>query len=140
MAERIDFRELKAHVSLSQVLTKYQVQLRRVNQHQLKGRCPLPTHTSESKDETFVVNPEIGGWACHSGSGVAARNTSKKEGGGLKKGGDVIEFVKFMESLPSLREAGVRLFEWYGPFSNTAGPVHAEAPQVDAVELDEAPT
>src|SRR5690242_11068859 len=116
MAQRIDFRELKAHVSLTDVLAKYQVQLRRVNQHQLKGKCPLPTHTSESKEDTFVVNPEIGGWACHSATCVAARDTKKRDGGGPKKGGDVIEFVKFMEGLSSLREAGVRLFEWYGPF------------------------
>lgn len=110
---RPDFRLIKERVSLMDVLKRYDVQLRAANQHSWAGKCPLPQHTSQDRDTFKVTHGSKGwGWACHSASCVAARNTDKK-------GGDLIEFVKFMEQLTSLRAAGVRLEEWFGLFDDT---------------------
>src|ERR1041384_1294305 len=111
MTDRPDFRAIKARVSLVDVLRRYGTEMRQVNQYELRGKCPLPTHSSDLADQTFVVNPRKNVWSCHSASCVAARNV-KKTDGHQKKGGDLIEFVAFMEKC-NLREAGERLEEWF---------------------------
>jgi DNA primase len=131
-----DFRAIKDRVSMLDVLPKYEISLRQINGFTFKGKCPLPSHTSESDAQTFTVNTRIQGWVCHSSSCVAARNTKRREGTGLKKGGDVIEFVQHMERLSSLKLAGDRLEEWFGPFGE-AGVASPAAPKVDAFEVDE---
>ena len=106
---RPNFRLIKSRVTLLDVLARYGVELRAFNQYQRKGKCPLPTHTSEG-EPSFVASFKKAGWvwACHSSSCVAARNVPDGNGG-LKKGGDLIEFVMHLEGLRSLREAGVQL-------------------------------
>jgi hypothetical protein len=121
MSARPDFRAIKARVSMLDVLRRYGVEMKQVNQHELRGRCPLPTHAPESKEITFVVNPAKNVWSCHSSSCVGGRNVPGSEGK-LKKGGDLIEFVKFMEKLGGLREAGIRLEEWFGDAVDSAAP------------------
>jgi DNA primase len=126
---RPNFAEIKRRVSMLDVLKRYDVQLRAANQNSWAGKCPLPQHTSKDRDTFKVTHGKKGwGWACHSQSCVAARGTDKK-------GGDLIEFVKFMEQCRGLREAGLRLEEWFGAADNTAAV--SESPQVDAVEVDE---
>ena len=51
----LDFKGIKGRVAIADVLARYQVSLVRVNQTSLKGTCPLPTHSSGSKN-TFYVN------------------------------------------------------------------------------------
>ncbi len=63
------------------VLAHYGVQLIR-NASSLRGNCPLPSHTSKTKD-TFYVNEEKNVWYSHSDS-------CKKNG---SRGGNVIDFV-----------------------------------------------
>src|SRR5687768_1721490 len=101
-----DFKAVKARVTMQDVLTRYKIELRKQNGSSWKGKCPLPTHTSKSDSDTFTVNTNIQAWVCHSSSCVAARNTKRREGQGLKKGGDLIEFVQHMERLSSLARAG----------------------------------
>jgi hypothetical protein len=112
---RPDFRAIKARVGMREVLRKYGVELRRLNGTTGRGKCPLPTHDPEATEDTFHVDFGKNVWACHSASCVAGRKT-KKEGGAPKKGGDVLEFVKFMEKAVSLRVAGEKLEAWFGPF------------------------
>jgi DNA primase len=76
-------------------------------------------HDPEAKEDTFNVDLRKNVWACHSSSCVAGRNAAKRGGGGLKKGGDVLEFVQYMEKASSLRVAGEKLQDWFGPFSDT---------------------
>lgn len=119
---RPNFRLIKERVSMLDVLTRYQIELRAKNQYKREGRCPLPQHSSKEDRSTFHIERKENGtwvWACHSSSCVAARNSAKR-GGGLKKGGDLIEFIQFMESLSSLRAAGELLDSWYGPFDEVA--------------------
>jgi hypothetical protein len=83
----LDFKAIKARAGIVDVLARYQVNLVRVNQTALKGTCPLPTHSSGSKN-TFFVNQTKSVWYCHSDS-------CKKNG--QRAGGNVIDFVALME-------------------------------------------
>lgn len=83
----VDFKAIKRRVAIADVLARYQVSLVRVNQTSLKGNCPLPSHSSGSKN-TFFVNEAKSVWYCHSDS-------CKKNG--QRAGGNVIDFVALME-------------------------------------------
>ena len=52
----MDFNAIKQSVSLEQVLGHYGLKLRKVNQNSLRGKCPLPTHTSEKGGQSFAVD------------------------------------------------------------------------------------
>jgi DNA primase len=83
----VDFKAIKSRVAIAHILGRYQVKLVRVNQTALKGNCPLPSHSSGSKN-TFYVNEAKSVWYCHSDS-------CKKNG--QRAGGNVIDFVALME-------------------------------------------
>ena len=100
----VDFRAVKASVSMEMALAHYGVMLHRVNGCHIRGRCPLPTHASKNGAQSFIVNTEKNAWACHSSSCVAAR------GGQL--GGNVLDFVASMENC-SIRTAALRLQDWF---------------------------
>ena len=51
MSRWVDFRELRKSLEIEQVLTNYHVSLERVGLDQLRGPCPLPTHSSERSRE-----------------------------------------------------------------------------------------
>lgn len=119
-----NFRQIKQSVSLLDVLGRYKVELRGTNQVRKEGHCPLPCHSTEG-DRSFHASLLKGQWvwSCHSASCVQSR-------GGKKKGGDLIEFVGFMEKC-GLRQAGELLDSWFGPFGGPS----AAAPQVPAREV-----
>ena len=100
-----DFRSIKQRIGIDPVLRRYGVKLRPGGPHTLHGPCPLPTHTSRQSRESFSVNLSRQVWSCHSASCIAARH------GHL--GGHVIDLVAIMEGC-SLREAGIRLQDWFG--------------------------
>ncbi len=83
----LDFKAIKERVAIADVLARYQVRLVRVNQTALKGNCPLPSHSSGSKN-TFYVNEAKSVWYCHSDS-------CKKNG--QRAGGNIIDFIALME-------------------------------------------
>jgi hypothetical protein len=101
----VDFRMIKATVTMEMALTSYGVRLHRVDEHYLRGRCPLPTHVSKSSTQSLIVNTEKNAWVCHSASCSAARNG--------RSGGNVLDFVAWMENC-SVRDAAVRLNDWFG--------------------------
>ena len=92
------------------------MRLRRIGPHTLYGRCPLPTHTSRQSRQSFSVNLSLNVWSCHSASCVAAR------GGHI--GGHVIDLVAFMERC-GLREAGLRLRDWFSVSASYPAPERA---------------
>lgn len=98
----LDFKAIKGRVAIADVLARYQVNLVRVNQSSLKGNCPLPTHSSGSKN-TFFVNTAKSVWYCHSDS-------CKKNG--ERAGGNVIDFVALMER-DSAYGAAKRIDGWF---------------------------
>jgi DNA primase len=98
----VDFKAIKARVAIADVLARYQISLVRVNQTALKGNCPLPSHSSGSKN-TFFVNEPKSVWYCHSDS-------CKKNG--QRAGGNVIDFVSLMEQC-SVYAAAKRIDELF---------------------------
>ena len=108
-----DFRSIKQRIGIDPVLRRYGVKLRPGGPHTLHGPCPLPTHTSRQSRESFSVNLSRQVWSCHSASCIAARH------GHL--GGHVIDLVAIMEGC-SLREAGIRLQDWFGLTVPTSHP------------------
>ena len=100
-----DFRSIKQRIPIDGVLARYGVKLRSVGPHTLCGPCPLPTHTSRQSQESFSVNLARQVWSCHSASCIAARHG--------RLGGHVIDLVAILEGC-SLRQAGIRLQDWFG--------------------------
>jgi DNA primase len=96
----VNYRAVKAAVSMETVLANYGIRLHRLDGEYLRGRCPLPAHTSKSSRQSFIVNAQKNAWACHSDSCVAAR--------GGRIGGNVLDFVSAMENC-SIREAALKL-------------------------------
>jgi DNA primase len=109
-----DFRTIKQRIGIDPVLRRYGAKLRPGGPHTLCGPCPLPTHTSRQSRQSFAVNLARQVWSCHSASCIAAR--------GGRLGGDVIDLVAIMERC-SLREAGIRLQDWFGGSVPPAHPV-----------------
>ena len=124
-APQVDFKSLKQRIPIDHLLARYGVKLRRVGPHTLYGRCPLPTHTSRQSRESFSVNLSLNVWSCHSASCIAARDG--------RIGGHVIDLVAIMERC-GLREAGLRLQDWYGAGASPPAPVHAPAMVSSAAE------
>jgi DNA primase len=121
-APQADFKSLKQRIPIDHVLARYGVKLRRVGPHSLYGRCPLPTHTSRQSRQSFSVNLSIQVWSCHSASCIAARDG--------RLGGHVIDLVAIMEGC-GLREAGLRLQDWFGVRTSQSAPLRpALAPSV----------
>lgn len=101
----VSFKQIKTDVAIEQVLTYYGVHVRRIGATDLRGRCPLPTHSSARSRDSFSVNVVRNVWSC--------RSESCMQGRGGKPGGNVLDFVALMESC-SLREAALRLQNWSG--------------------------
>jgi 5S rRNA maturation endonuclease (ribonuclease M5) len=99
----VDFGALKQSVGIERVLEHYGVQLKQVHRGYLRGRCPLPGHSSVHSMESFVVNARKNIWACHSDSCRQARNG--------KVGGNILDLVACMESC-AIREAALRIQDW----------------------------
>jgi len=56
----VDFKSIKQRVGIADVLARYGVNLVRVNQTAMRGACPLPSHSSGSKNTFYVKRSEIG--------------------------------------------------------------------------------
>src|SRR5215472_3018835 len=100
MSQWVDFRVLKQCLDIEQVLAWYRVELKRVGHHQLRGRCPLPTHGSEQSRQSFSVDTAKNVWACHSASCCAVRQG--------RVGGNVLDLVAWLEGC-SIRQAALSL-------------------------------
>jgi DNA primase len=99
-AERVDFKSVRARVSMETVLSHYDVRLRRAGRDEFRGKCPLPAHSSARSNDSFSVSFTRNAWSCQSASCIAARSG--------RVGGDVFHFVAEMEGC-SIREAALRL-------------------------------
>ncbi len=122
MGDYVDFKLVKAEVSVEAVASRYGVALRRTNGSHERGKCPLPTHPAGEDAKSFSINVSKQVWICHSTACAKARLG--------KKGGDVIELVAVMESC-SLRDAGLKLASWYGLEMNSDRQVSASESKVD---------
>ena len=87
----VDFKAVKAAVSMEMILGRYQVNWLRKNGDELRGRCPI--HQGEGTD-TLHVNVSKGAFQCFS----------------CKARGNVLDFVAAMEKI-SVRDAALKLAE-----------------------------
>jgi hypothetical protein len=101
----VSFKQIKTDVAIERVLERYGVRLRRVGGAELRGRCPLPTHTSSRSRDSFAVNIARNVWSCRSQSCMQAR--------GGRPGGNILDLVALIEGC-SLREAALHLQDWAG--------------------------
>jgi DNA primase catalytic core, N-terminal domain/CHC2 zinc finger len=123
----VDFKQLKTDVAIEEVVAHYGVHLRRVGGTELRGRCPLPTHSSSRSRDSFAVNIARNVWSCRSLSCMQARAG--------RPGGNILDFVALMER-SSIREAALRLQQWSGaaperfivPRASRPDPVASENP------------
>jgi len=123
----VDFKQLKADVAIEQVLAHYGVHLRRIGATELRGRCPLPTHTSSRSRDSFAVNIARNVWSCRSLSCMQAR--------GGRPGGNILDLVAMMERC-SIRDAALQLQAWSGaaperlivPRESRSDPIASENP------------
>ena len=102
---QVDFQQLKGCISIEQVLSHYGLRLKPAGSGNLRGPCPLPTHTSRSSTDSFSVQLVRNVWSCHSASCRAARQG--------RVGGNVLDLVAALERC-SLRQAGMHLQNWFG--------------------------
>ena len=124
MSNWVNFREVKTQIRLADVIRSYGVKLQSSGPGCLRGRCPLPAHSSKDSALSFSINTARNVWACHSQSCIA------KRGGAI--GGNVLDFVAVMEGC-TIRDAALILkgrFEVPGPSSS--GNDRARRPTVAA--------
>jgi DNA primase len=117
----VSFDEIKKTVTLQMAIEHYGIPLRRVNTNTLRGKCPLPSHGSETSRESFTatLTKGVGGaWACQSQSCIKSRG---------RVGGNVLDFVAAMERC-SVRDAAIKLQLWFlvPAAGNGAGPIGKE--------------
>lgn len=102
----VDFKAVKAAVSLTAVLQRYGIDALKKHGTELRGRCPI--HQGEGA-ESFHVNTEKNAFQCFS----------------CKAKGNVLDFVAAMEKC-SVRDAGLKLQVWFGLVIGTGGRPAAE--------------
>lgn len=120
MTEWVDFRHVKQQVRLADVMRRYGVELSSSGPECLRGRCPLPVHSSHDSVLSFSIDTSRNIWACHSQSCIA------KRGGSI--GGNVLDFVATMERC-SIRESALLLQRWFLTLSVGAPPVIKVRPE-----------
>ena len=89
----VDFKAIKAAVSMTAVLERYQVRGLKKQGEELRGRCPI--HNGEG--DAFHVNVSKNAFQCFS----------------CQAKGNVLDFVAAMEKC-SVRDAGLKLQDWFG--------------------------
>jgi DNA primase len=110
----VDFKAVKQAVTIEQVVAYYGLQLRKSGPGTLRGRCPLPSHSSKDSSVSFSINTTKNVWSCLSDSCKKARRGSA--------GGNTLDLVAAIEDC-SVRDAALKLATWF----NIASAPSAEA-------------
>jgi len=103
----VDFKAVKAAVTIEQVLGHYGVNWLRRNEDELRGRCPI--HQGEG-DRTFHASISKNAFHCFS----------------CKARGNVLDFVAAMEKC-SVRDAALKVQEWFSLPVGESGAAKAPA-------------
>ncbi len=91
----VDFKAVKAAVSITAVLQHYQVALKKSTGGEFRGPCPI--HQSKTRGDSFHVSPEKNAFQCFT----------------CDAKGNVLDFVAAMEQC-SVRDAALKLQDWFG--------------------------
>ncbi|SRR5581483_508076 len=92
----VDFKQLKNSITIAEVLDHYGVKVRERGK-ELRAKCPIHEGAADQKKLTFSANTEKNIFQCFV----------------CRKRGDILDFVKAKEGC-TLREAGLKLQEWFG--------------------------
>jgi DNA primase len=112
----IDFKAIKGAVSMEMILGRYGVNWLRKKDDELRGRCPI--HQGEGQS-TFHVSLAKNVFHCFS----------------CKARGNVLDFVAAMEKC-SVRDAGVKLTQWFAVSAETPAATDRQQPQSGGVSTD----
>jgi len=104
----VDFKAVKAAVTMRMALDHYGINWLRGKANELTGRCPI--HKGEGTN-TFHVNLSKNAFNCFS----------------CKAHGNVLDFTAAMEQC-SVRDAGLKLQEWFGIEKNESEKTTAKTP------------
>jgi DNA primase len=108
-ANYVNFRTVKQSVSILQILDHYSLTSRfkrSQNGESLTGACPLHNGTNPTQ---FRVSVKKNCWNCF---------------GDCKSGGNILDFVSRREGC-TIREAAIRISEWFGLSSSEPGEPHS---------------
>jgi DNA primase len=93
----VDYRHIKASVSIEKVLARYNIQLKPTSDHHLAGPCPIPSHAGDRSNKTaFHVDTKKNVFNCFTHCG----------------GGNILDLVAKMEGC-EIRKAAELLNEWF---------------------------
>lgn len=112
--EWVDFRQVKAAVTLQMALDRYRINWLRRQGDELRGRCPI--HQGEG-ERSFHVSLTKNAFNCFS----------------CKARGNVLDFVAAMEKC-SIRDAALLLRDWFGVGEGSGSTVAPDRPKPDVVE------
>ncbi len=112
----VDFKAIKAAVPMEMVLARYGINWLRKKDDELRGRCPI--HQGEGQS-TFNANLSKNAFHCFS----------------CKARGNVLDFVAAMEKC-SVRDAGLKLQEWFSIFPTKSEAVPKDLPKSRGVEKE----
>src|SRR5437016_384353 len=110
----VDFKAIKAAVSMDMVLARYGVNWLRKNEQELRGRCPI--HQGEGQS-TFHAHLGKNVFNCFS----------------CKARGNILDFVAAMEKC-SVRDAGLKLQGWFSVSTKEPTGAPKEKPQSRGAE------
>jgi DNA primase len=88
----VNFKELREKLDVREVLRHYGVEVKAGNREQHHGRCPLPTHQGQRRQQSFSAHLERGIWKCF---GCGAQ-------------GNILDFACRMEKLDSTNPDNIR--------------------------------
>jgi DNA primase len=114
--EWVDFRVIKAAVSMQMLIDHYGVKGLRKSSSELRGRCPI--HRGEG-ERTFHVNLSKNVFQCFS----------------CKAKGNVLDFVSAMEHC-NIREAALKLHSWFAVGESNQAPTATRVEQREESATD----
>ena len=114
--EWVDFRVVKAQVSMQMLVDHYSLRDLRKSKDELRGRCPI--HRGEG-ERTFHVNLSKNAFQCFS----------------CKAKGNVLDFVAAMEHC-NLREAALKLQSWFALEESDKPPAVTAKEEIEEVIAD----
>lgn len=120
--ERVDFKEVKARVSIASVLGRYHVEVKGQGT-QGRADCTLPGHPEKSKG-TLSVNFDKNLWKCFNGACPG------------RKGGNVLDFVALVDGV-SIKEAAEKLAKNVSSSGFTSTTPSEEKPRIPPIEKPE---
>ena len=113
MAKRIDFKEIKERIRITQIVEHYGWQLKQKGKDKLIGSCPI--HNGEQGSAAFQITRSKDLWYCFK----------------CHEGGNILDLVSKIENC-DIRTAGLKITEWFNLDDREETPQEPQKPPVRA--------